>query len=439
MIDKTPELADQHPEAQASDVPAAEASSASVAQMLEVFALMALHSLAESRGQSMRSLLQDMTGLSKGRIAKGKLDDLRPSTHQKIADHQQQWLKDTFKDRPEHLVRVQANIAASPILGNGKGAVLATWVHQFEHSPECVLPISKAVALVVDEVLDALLMACAEDDLERWRQILLDHLRQRGTAISNGDQPVALSATADELDACKAISTWSQAAALTSQVLDHWYIDMIAALDAEWSSQYFAGCQTMPLFPLVMGAVPANWSEPHGTSSRKRLVIRPSRQLLQFLYALTNFVRYKKWPKNPPKPSDLADVLIQHELTEEANRALIYNYFDGTTKLTFDQVYDHWVQMAQHHMLSRKPEDLPGPPFPMIMLALQWQKLFVLNKGKTLFVLDMEKYKTLWHHYRQRWDEQQAERERAVPQTGRTKGEPIVWPEWMLNQSSSSS
>lgn len=75
----------------------------------------------------------------------------------------------------------------------------------------------------------------------------------------------------------------------------------------------------------------------------------------------------------------------------------------------------------------------------MIMLALQWQKLFVLNKGKTLFVLDMEKYKTLWHHYRQRWDEQQAERERAVPQTGRTKGEPIVWPEWMLNQSSSSS
>lgn len=439
MTDKTPELADQHPEVQASDVHVAEASSASVAQMLEGLSLLPLHSLAENRGQSMRSLLQDMTGLSKGRIAKGKLDDLRPSTRQKIAAHQQQWLEDTFKDRPEQLVRVQANIAASPTLGNGKVAVLATWVHQFEHSPEFVLPVSKAVALVVDEVLDALLIACAEDDLEHWKQTLLDHLRQRGTAISIGDQPVALPATADDLDTCKAISTWSQAEALTKQLLDHWYLNMITALDAEWSSQYFAGRQTMPLFPLVMGAVPAGWSEPNGTSSRKRLVIRPSRQLLQVLYALTYFVRYKKWPKNPPKPGALAEALIQHELTEEANRALIYNYFDGTTDLTFDQVCDHWIQMAQHFMPNKKPEDLYGPPYPMIRLALQWQKLLVQNQGRTLFVLDMEKYKALWSHYRQRWVEQQAERERAVPQTGHTKGEPIVWPDWMLNQSSSSS
>lgn len=439
MTDKTPELADQHPEVQASDLHVAEASSASVAQMLEGLALFPLHSLAENRGQSMRSLLQDMTGLSKGRIAKGKLDDLRPSTRQKIAAHQQQWLEDTFKDRPEQLVRVQANIAASPTLGNGKVAVLATWVHQFEHSPEFVLPVSKAVALVVDEVLDALLMACAEDDLEHWKQTLLDHLRQRGTAISIGDQPVALPTTADDLDTCKAISTWSQAEALTKQLLDHWYLNMITALDAEWSSQYFAGRQTMPLFPLVMGGIPANWSAPDKTSSRKRLVIRPSRQLLQFLYALAYRIRYKKWPKAAPKPNVLTDILYQPDLSEEANRALIYNYFDGTADLTFDRVYDHWVQLAQHRMPSRKPEELPIPPFPMIMLALQWQKLFVLNKGKTLFVLDMEKYKTLWCHYRQRWDEQQAERERAVPQTGHTKGEPIVWPDWMLNQSSSAS
>lgn len=439
MTDKTPELENQNPEAQASDMPAAEASSASVAQMLEGFALMTLHSLAENRGQSMRGLLQDMTGLSKGRIAKGKLDDLRPSTRGKIAAHQEEWLEDTFKGFPEQLTQVRAHIAASPTLRNGKNAIFATWIHPFELAPEMVLPISKDVALVVDEVLDALLEACTADDLDRFKRTLLEHLRQQGIAISGGDLPVAFPATASELEGCEAISTWSQAAALIRLLLDHWYTNMIAALDAEWSSQYFAGRQTTPLFTLVMGALPASWSQPNATSSHNRLVIRPSRQLLQFLYALTFFVRYKKWPKSPPKPSALAEALIQHELTEEANRALIYNYFDGTTELTFDQVCDHWVQMAQHFMPNKKPEDVYAPPFPMIRLALQWQKLFVQNKGRTLFVLDMEKYKALWSHYRQRWVEQQAERERAVPQTGHTKGESIEWPAWMLNQSSSSS
>lgn len=439
MTDNTPDLADQHPEVQASDVHAAEAGSVSMAKMLESFALMTLHSLAESRGQSMRGLLQDMTGLSKGRIAKGNLDDLRPTTLTKIAEHQETWLEDTFKESPEQLARVRARIAASPTLSNGKNAIFATWIHQFELAPEIVLSISKAVALVVDEVLDALLEACTVDDLERFKRTLLEHLLQQGIALAGGDLPVAFPASAAELKACEAIETWSQAEALTRLLLDHWYTNMIAALDAEWSSQYFAGRQTMPLFPLVMGAVPSSWSEPSGTAPRKRLVIRPSRQLLQFLYALAYLIRKKKWPKNPPKPSALAEALIQHELTEAANRALIYNYFDGTTELTFDTVWDHWDQMVRGFFPNMRPEDRPKPPYPMIQLALQWQKLFVQNKGRTLFVLDMEKYKALWSHYRQRWDDQQTERERAVPQTGHTKGEPIEWPAWMLNQSSSAS
>lgn len=439
MTDKTPELVALNSETQVSDVPAADASSASVAKMLEGLALLPLHSLAESRGQSMRGLLQDMTGLSKGRIAKGKLDDLRPSTLTKIAAHQETWLEDTFKESPEQLASVRASIAASPTLSNGKNAIFATWIHQFELAPEIVLPISKAVALVVDEVLDALLEACTADDLEQFKRTLLEHLLQQGIALAGGDLPVAFPASAAELKACEAIETWSQAEALTRLLLDHWYTNMITSLDAEWSSQYFAGRQTMPLFPLVMGAVPSSWSDPNVTASRKRLVVRPSRQLLQFLYALAYFARYKKWPQNPPKPGDLADELIQHELTKEANRALVYNYFDGTTELTFDKVWDHWDQMAQRFMRNKKPEDRPMPPYPMILLALQWQKLLVQNKGRTLFVLDMEKYRVLWDHYRQRWDDQQAERERAVPQTGHTKGEPIEWPAWMLNQSSSAS
>lgn len=303
MTDKTTELADQYPEVQASDVHAAEAGSVSMAKMLESFALMTLHSLAESRGQSMRGLLQDMTGLSKGRIAKGKLDDLRPSTLTKIAAHQETWLEDTFKESPEQLARVRASIAASPTLSNGKNAFLATWIHQFELAPEIVLPISKAVALVVDEVLDALLGACTAGDLEQFKRTLLEHLLQQGIDLAGGDRPDAFPASAAELKACEAIETWSQAEALTRLLLDHWYTNMIAALDAEWSSQYFAGRQTMPLFPLVMGAVPSSWSEPNGTASRKRLVIRPSRQLLQFLYALAHLIRRKNGPKTHRNPA----------------------------------------------------------------------------------------------------------------------------------------
>lgn len=434
MTDKTPELPDPNHKSRATLEPAAEGGSASVAKMLESFALLTLHSLAECRGQSIRSLLQDMTGLSKGRIAKGKLDNLRPSTRKKIAAHQQKWLEDTFKDKPEHLASVQAHIAASPTLSNGKGAILATWVHQFERSPEFVLPISKAVALIVDEIFDALLGACADDDLERWKQMLLDHLRQRGIAISVGDQRVVLAATAAELEACEAICTWSQAAALTSRLLEHWYLNIITALDAEWSSHYFAGRQTMPLFPLVMGRLPDGLGTQGKAASRKKSMVRPSQQLLQFLYALVFFYRYKKWPAQAPRPSTLAGILYRSDQKELANNALLYNYFDGTTELTFDRVYDHWVQLTQHFMGEKKPENLPVPPYPMISLALQWQRLFVLNEGKTLFALDMRKYEALWRHHRQRWDEHQAARNLANWHAGHRSNEPIVWPAWALNQ-----
>lgn len=439
MAKKLPNSPGQHPAAQASRASAAEASSASVVNKLESFVRLTLHGMAESRGQSIRKLLQDITGLSKARIAKGKLDDVRLSTQKKIAAHQEKWLEDVFEGRREHLARAQALIAASPNLCNGKNAVLATWVHQFEVAPELVLPISKAVALTVDEVVDALLAACAQDDLERWKQTLLQHVRQHSVANSDSGQTVVFATNDAELGACEAIGTWAQAEALTIRLLDHWYLSTIAALDAEWGSHYFAGRQTMPLFPLVMGSMPPGWSDPERALSRKRLVIRPSRQLLQFLHALAHFVRYKKWPKNPPKPSELADALFRPDLTEEANRALIYNYFDGTAELTFDQVHSHWIQMAQHFMPNKNPQDLPDPPYPMIQLALQWQKLFVLEEGRALFVLDMAEYETLWRHYRQRWDEHQAKRDQANMRADHRRNEPVVWPAWMLNQSSSSS
>lgn len=410
-----------------------------VATSLLALSLLPLHAIAEGRNQSIPSFLHSATGLSKARISKGNLDAVRPSTQLKIQRHLERMLSEQLKGNQEALEHALQKVAAAPLTKTGSPAPLAGWVHQFEFAPDFQLPTSKAVGLVLDELVEGLLEACRNDDLAGFQRILLAHFEHHGLAVRVADYPLAEPATAEDLARLHALDNWQQAADLTSGLVDHLYLDLVSTLDAEWSSHYFAGRQTMPLFPLVMVRPQDGLIETRKASSRKNLFFRPSRRLLEFLYALVFFIRYKRWPKRPPSPGTLAKILYKPGRVELDGPELIYNYFDGSTKLTLDLVYDHWLQLFQHFMPARKDGKRLIPPFPMIMLALQWQTLLIRDKGKTFVMLDLEKYGTLWRHRRQQWEAEQTERDRSAPQTGHTKGEPIVWPDWMLNQSSSAS
>lgn len=401
-------------------------------RLLEAFALMPLHTWAESRNQSIGSLLHEQTGLSKARISQGNIDAVRPSTLRKMEKHRQELLEKRTAD-PEELAYELKKIATAPQTSSQKYGLLACWMHELEVLPEIPLPISKAVALTMDELLESLLAACAHDDLAEFKQVLLRHIGHHGLAVRAGEEPRARLVPELEIAELGAVEEWSQALSFTGQLVDDLYWDMISTLDVEWNGHSFFGLQCSPLFPLVMVRPQNGLLEGRVPSSKKNLFFQPSRRLLEFLYAWAYYIRYRKWPAEPPSPQTLASILFKPGQAEVMKNSDVSNYFDGSTKLTFDLACEHWIQMDDHFSRSRKDGQQTRPPFPMIMLALQWQSVMVLDKGKSFFLPDLEKYNLLWRNRREQWNAHQARQEKRSIQTGLEREEPIEWPAWMLN------
>ena len=406
-------------------------------QVLESFALIPLHMLAEGRNQTIPSLLHDLTGLSKARISNGNIDAVRPSTLKKMDEHQQRWLEKRLDD-PEALAYAHEKIATTPQTKSGKYAPWAGWVHQLETLPEVPLPMSKAVALTIDELVEALVAACHEDDLATFKQTMLSHIERHGSEVSIAGEAGFEHAAEQELKELQAMNDWAQTTAFLKKLLDTLYWDMISTLDAEWNGHYFSGRQGRALFPLVMVRVQDGLLEGQKPLSRKNIIFRPSRRLLEFLYALLFYIRYKKWPDGAPGPQVLASILSKPGAQEVLRNSDVSNYFDGSTKLTLDLVYDYWVQMRQHFTLEKAGQG-PGLPFPIVMLAIHWQTLLIRDKGKSFLLPDLEKYNLLWSHRRQQWECQQSAQYERLHHASPKKGEPIEWPAWMLSQSSLSS
>lgn len=402
---------------------------------LQALSLLPLHAMAEGRNQSIPSLLHDMTGLSKARISKGKLDAVRPSTKAKIDQHLERMLQEQFKDCPDGLEALRVKIANAPVTRSGAPAPLAGWVHQLELLPWIPLPMTKAVALTIDELLEDLLTCCRDDDLPGFKSRLLDHFEHHGLCVRGAGEMAAEPAPEANRLTLQAIVDWEQADDWTRSLVEHLYWDVISSLDAEWNSHYFSGRQDKPLFPLVMVRPQEGLLETMKVASRKNIYFKPVRRLLELLYALAFYYRYKRWPSKAPTPKTLAGILYSPDSNELAEESLISNYFDGTKRLTLDLVFEHWEQLNLHFLRRRPGSQIPAPPFPLIMLALQWQTLLVRDKGRSFLMPDMKNYETLWTHRRSQW---QTLQEQGANESGQPTGESINWPEWSFNQSSSS-
>lgn len=396
---------------------------------------MPIFALAEGRDQSVPSLLRDMTGLSKARIAKGNLDAVRPSTKAKMDQHLEDMLMQQFRNNAEGLQELRNKIAAAPNTASGSPAMLASWMHQFEFLPFIPLTTTKAVALTIDELLEALLAACGSDDLQGFKGLLQSHFQCHGATVRVGDTPMTEPAAAEEMLTLQGLADWDEAVKWVGNLIDHLYLDLITALDAEWCSHYFAGRQTLPLFPLVMVRLQEGLAETLKIKSRRNIHFKPSRRLLEFLYALAFYMRRKRWPARAPTPKTLAQILYRPGTHELADERLVYNYFDGTTALTLGRVLDHWNQLLEYFFDGGPECQMIGPPLPMIMLALKWQNMLVLDKGKSFLIPDQKKYQEMWNHRRLRWEAEQAERDKQECRTGQPKGEPIDWPAWSFSQS----
>jgi hypothetical protein len=391
--------------------------SAKLAQAIEAFALMPLHGHAEVNGKALRTFLHEATGLSSARIAKGKLDSLRPSTQRKIAAHQAQWLKVQAGESSERLVSMQASIATTPKTTSGGIGQWAGWVHGFEQMPELPLTRSKQVALVVDELIEALMNTCLADNLAAYRQELLNHFQQHGSPIRLEGEPLA--PPESDTREVKGLSNWQEARVLTSQLFDNLYLDMLTALDVEWGNLVFGGEKVPPLFTLVMpkakdelelGVVPA---------SKKNVFIHPTRRLLVFMHSMLHRHYRRKWPAKAASPKVLASALglVASDLS---------NYFDGSRKLTYHKGFNYWKALCKHFSKGQaRLQEMPSLPEPLIWLALYWQQILVKNKERSIILLDTDTYLAFWQRRHDLW-------------LGQSKGSAVEWPSWLTGQSSSS-
>lgn len=395
---------------------------------LQTLSLLPLHALAEGRNQSIPRLLHEMTGLSKARISKGNLDAIRPSTQAKIDRHLVELLHERFKGDQEGLKSLRSKFAAAPATQSGGHAPLAGWVHQIEFQPWIPLPITKGLALTIDELLEALLTCCRENDFRGFKSVSLAPIGE----ITIDPE------LRNEFGRLQTIADWEEADNWSRNLVDQLYWDLISSLDAEWNSHYFSGRQIRPLFPLVMVRPQEGLLEGMKVASRRNIYFKPVRRLLEFLYAWAYYLRFKRWPTKAPKPQTLAGILYRPGSTELAEDSLISNYFDGTTKVTLELVLEHWEQLLQHFMPTRQESERPEPPLPMIMLALHWQNLLVQDKGRSFLMPDMKKYQDIWSLRRREWAALQVQQDAGRPKPGQPAREDIDWPAWSFSQSSSS-
>ncbi|EEF27407.1 conserved hypothetical protein, partial [Ricinus communis] len=178
----------------------------------------------------MPSFLHEITGLSKARISQGNLDAIRPSTLKKIKEHIDRLLVRKFSD-PAELEKLQKRMEMIPRTSSGKYGSWSGLIHQLEFLPHIPLPISKAAGVALDDFLEALVLTCVKNDLESFKLILHNQMKEHAAQVGSVSSPTPVI----ELE------SWLQVNRVFVEFTDTLYLNVISALDAEWSSHYFAG------------------------------------------------------------------------------------------------------------------------------------------------------------------------------------------------------
>jgi hypothetical protein len=416
--------------------PSVAIDSKAVSETIGTIAAIRLLAVAAGRNQSVASLLREMTGLSKGRIAEGNFDALSESTKRRVEQHALNRLA-ALCSAPdsEPLEEVIAWRNSSPRTSSGAFGWWAGWIHEFEWSP-AKLPISKAVALCADELMERLIADCKADDFIAFKQTWRNHLEYHGDAVRVGGEPAVMPVDRDQLDMLATISSWEEARTFSIKRLDALYFDLVATVDAEWGSQYFRGWKHLPMCPLVMVRPQDGLMETGLAASRRNVFFRPARRLIELLFALTFFKRYRRWPTKAPTPKDLAIKLDDPSKTEAKDAVtarVVSNHFDGTRKLTQDLTFEYWDRLQRYYFPNEAPRERLLPPIPVIVFALHWEEIMVPkeDQGKSFLHVDAEAYGAHWAHRRRQWLAKQEGGEVGHLQADQTKAEPLVWPAWM--------
>jgi len=370
---------------------------------------------AAALNRTVKSSLSEVLGLSPSHVANGGLAKLKPKRQMRVLENalafgkahalKNNWSEEDFQKTQDTL----------PRLANGYGAPLASWLHYLQNSEVMPLPLSIALALEMDELLDVLQEAVREDDPAAFRDAVLEATFEDATENPSEADPAMVEAWAKT-------ESWDD-------ITDHFValtqaltLSLFAAIDAEWGARYFESFEPEPVFLWIAPRLNPGMAKGSEASNRNR-VFRPIRRLLELSYAVAQYAYIGTWPDGPPGRTAVADAF-------DLQDTVVGNMFDGTRKLGFAEFQSCWERMCRQPAWQAKRAGLMTTPTILANMAIGMEAVFVETGPKMKFLsallLDEADYRGRWAYFRKRWA-------RELPSGGETTSG-VQWPSWLREQ-----
>ena len=347
---------------------------------------------AAAMKRTLTSSLSEVLGLSPTHVSNGGLATLKPNKQKKVLENalafgKAQALKNGWSE--EDFQRTQDTL---PRLANGFGAPLASWLHYMQ-SPELIpLPLSIALALEMDELLDVLQEAVREDDPVEFRDAVLEAIMEDVT-----ENPAE--ADAAMVEAWSGTESWDDITDHFVALIQVLMVSLFAAIDVEWGSRYFRSFEPRPVFLWVAPRMNPSLAQAGKTSKRNR-TFRPTRRLLELSFAVAQYAYLGTWSDSPPGRSMIAAAFKLEDY-------VVGNLFDGTRKLGFAEFQSCWERMCKQPTWQTKRAGMMVTPTVLANIALGMEAVLVETGPKMEFLsallLDEADYRGRWAYFRKRW------------------------------------
>lgn len=395
-----------------------------VRRKLEALTLVPFSNYLLILGKTWRPFFAEITGLSVGRIAQGNLDNIRPSTLKRSQENATAWVFEQGQKRGWTPEECSAQMAAVPKKRDGDVGFWASWIKSLEIQEVMCLPLTIALALKADELLQSLIDACNHNDIDRFkRDLSAHHEASSQTVLIDSVEPIKKLLSDDP--EWTAIANWVEINAILDNLLEHLLLDIYTGLDVEWGNQYFRAMKPVPSFLWIAPRINDRWDVQSGAFKSKNSIYRPVRRLFELSYVVVYRHYRNDWPSAPVGRSEIGNAL-------QLSDACVGNYFDGTRKLTIDTYKACWEALCRHLRSARSsPEDILHCPTPLAVMTITWQNTLIVNtsegKLRSFTLLGEYDYKRRWEGHRRKWASL------LLLPSGN-----VDWPDWLLNQSVSS-
>ena len=387
-----------------------------VNQLVVSLALLQFLWIVELEGVCTKTLLAEMTGLSKSRIAQGNLDAIRPSTQARMEQTALQWARERAESRGWSSEDFEKLTSESPRLADGSPALWAQMPHAFQNGDAYKLPMTIELALAVDTLFRDLLRAVEADAPSQFGELALEF---------SGRAEVPLSARNDDTAAVRQewedAKDWLTIRRLADDYLLSVYLQLFTALDAEWGAQYFGIFEPQPIFLFLSPRLHPDFDVAKGRIPKRNPVYRPARRLLEFTHAIARRGYGDAWPARPAGRSQIGKIF-------DLQDSLVGNYFDGTRRFSMNDFETWWLKLCGEMNAYWPRKDSMASPAVLAKVAILWQRALVVTDGgkfRSVVILDHDGYRHRWRSHRCRL------LNKYPP--GQQK-----WPDWLLRQSSSS-